>query len=172
MSRPTKALESIRDWPALRREFEAGGLGYRKFAALRGIPPNTLNHRIMREGWTRNAILLRKTAKEIDARIQARVKATIADELEPLIAAEKVKFTKRGIKLANRGLSRVDKYMRSNKTVDAKEEAMISKAGSTYHDMGRKALGMNDGSPTGGAVNLNILTNQAAVQVVGRESQE
>lgn len=155
-----------RDWPALRREFEGGAVGYRRFAKLRGIPVTTLNQRIMREGWTRNAILVRRTAREIDARLQTKVKQQIEADLAPWIEAEKAKFTKAGIKVAKIGMKRVHKMFKQDRSPDPKSEAFISKSAETYHRIGRVALGMSDGTAPAMPLSLNVLANHSAIQIV------
>ncbi len=172
MPRPRKQNESSRDWLALRRDFEGGQLGARKFAQLRGIPVQTVQSRILREGWKRNAVLVRQTANQLQSAIQAKVKAHIENELAPFIEAEKEKFTRRGIKLAKRGLVRVEKFFKANPAVDAKNDSMIAKAGETWHRVGRTALGMSDGTTAVAPLNLAILGGHTAVQIVHSQPGE
>lgn len=152
------------DWLAIRREYETTAISQRKLAKLRNIPYGTLFKRAMREKWRQHAKSVKKTTIDLEAEINERALARVRDDLAPWIEEQKVKFTKRGFHLASNGISRVERMFDSDSPLDAKEESYISKAAETYHRMGRVALGMGDGSSTG-SINLNILTNQAAVQV-------
>jgi hypothetical protein len=155
-----------RDWPALRRLYEQGALGYRRFGRLHSIPLTTLADRIRRERWVRNAVLVKKTAEEINARLDAKVKQRIESELAPWIEAEKAKFTRVGVHVASTGMSRVKRMFRRQPNPDPKSEAFISKAAETYHRVGRVALGMSDGTAPVMPLNLAILGNHTAVQIV------
>jgi len=160
-------------WAAIRAEYENGTIGLRKLARAHGISPSTMMQRSMREKWQRNDKLVRKTSKELALAIDKRAQAKLEASLAPFIEAEKAKFTRAGVALAKTGLRRVKRMMaHTHAEPEAKSEAFISKSAETYHRIGRVALGMGDGSPVGGSVSLNILTNAAAVQVVSNENKE
>lgn len=155
-----------RDWIAIRHEYEATTISRRKLAVKHTIPYGTLEKRAKREGWMQNAKLVRKSVSALEAKIEEKTRVLVDRQMAPWIEEQKIKFTKRGFKVADRGIKRVVKMMDAKPDPDAKEEAFISKAAETYHRIGRVALGMSDGSPVGGVFNLGILTNHAAVQFV------
>lgn len=158
------------DWLAIRRQYESSDISQRDLARLLGISESTMMKRAMREKWKQNAKLVQLTANDLAAEIDKKVKGKLREELAPWIEEQRVRFTKRGFHVADRGMNRVVEMMDSTPDPDAKEEAFISKAAETYHRIGRVALGMSDGTAPGGSINLSILTNQAAVQVVSHDS--
>jgi hypothetical protein len=162
-----------RDWRLIRHEYESGSIGYRKLAKKLGIPEQTMSDRMRREKWVQAKKLVRKAALDVSARLNNAVSAKIEAELAPYIEAEKVKFTKQGIKIAKSGMSRVKRMFKSQIKHDPKNEAFISKTAETYHRIGRVALGMTDGTAPVMPLNLAILGNHTAVQIVrqGPESE-
>ncbi len=161
-----------RDWLKIRLQYETGTMSQRSLADSLGIPRNTVMQRAIREKWVQRSKLVRKSALAIDARLNASIQRKVEAELAPWIETEKTKWTKRGHKLAAKGVSRAERYFKRVPVADARDEANIAKAAETYHRIGRVALGMSDGSPVSGSVNLNILTNQAAIAVAPDSSQD
>lgn len=154
---------STRDWLAIRKDFESCGLSIRKFAQERNIPLGTLRHRYRNEAWIQGRRLVKASVHALEKKIEARVQHRLEHDLAPFIEREKTKFTKAGLKIAKRGLKRTESYFEATPVTDPKMDAFIAKAATDWHRMGRVALGMGDGSPVAGSVNLNILTNQATI---------
>lgn len=118
--------------------------------------------RAMNEKWRQNSQIVKKAIGDLEAEVESRVEKRVKEELAPWIEEEKVKFTKRGVKVANRGMNRIEKLFKS--VPNAKDESYISKAAESYHRIGRTALGMNDDHAPGGAFTISVLANHAAVQ--------
>lgn len=137
----------------------------RKLAKLRNVPYSTLAKRAMRERWNQRARIMRKAAAGLESDFEERAQLEIRKELAPFIEKNKTKITKRGVELYKRGIKRIEKIWASQDPTDPKKESEAAKAVETLFRVGRTALGMNDGSSPTGSINLNILTNQAAVQV-------
>jgi hypothetical protein len=162
-----------RDWLAIRHEYETGSISMRALAERPGAPSEaSIFRRSQREGWVQAAKLARKTARDIDAKLQSAVEARVRDELAPWIEKEKERFTKRGFKLALTGVKRAERYFKRVPDADAKSEANIAKAADTYHRMGRLALGMSDGAGVGGTYSVNVLANHAMIQAAPSQSQD
>lgn len=160
---PTRQVK--RNWPAIRRQYETSTITQRALADQLGISPSTLMKRAMREKWKGTKRLVLQTAAKLEADLTVEAKQMIRDELAPFIEAKKIQITKRGVKVGERGLSRVEKLWRGSKPTDAKEEADAARAADTFLRMARTSLGMNEGSGISGALTLNILSNQAAISV-------
>lgn len=162
----TRSPKRDRNWPALRLEYETGSISQRGLADKHGIPQNTVMMRAIREKWVQNAKLVRRTAASIEAEIDNKVRAKVADELAPWIEKQKTKYTKRTFRLAARGLGRVERIFSTETNPNSRTEANIAKAAETYTKLGRVALGMSDGSGSASAISVNLRSDQAAVQFV------
>jgi hypothetical protein len=161
-----------RDWLAIRHEYEHGTISQRALAAKHAISEDTVFQRAMREKWIQRARLVRKSALDIEAKLKETVEARVRDELAPYIEKEKERFTRAGLKLAKLGMKRSERYFKTNRVVEAKSEANIAKAFSTYHREGRLALGMSDGAGVGGTYSVNVLANHAMIQAAPSQSQD
>jgi hypothetical protein len=161
------------DWLAIRHEYEHGSIGYRRLAKAHGISPSTVTRRMRVEGWIQRKRIARAAIKSGEAKIIQSLRAKAEQELAPWLEAEKVKFTRKGVRVARVGMSRVERMFRQQQKPDPKSEAFISKAAETYHRVGRVALGMSDGTAPVMPLNLAILGNHTAVQIVrqGPESE-
>ncbi len=156
------------DWLSIRHEYETGTISMRALAEKHGPSEASIFRRSQREGWVQAAKLARKTARQIDAKLQSAVQARVENELAPWIEKEKERFTRRGFKLALTGVKRTERYFKRVPEADAKSEANIAKAADTFHKMGRLALGMTDGSsPTGGPVQVNIVCSSTNLDSQG-----
>jgi len=153
------------DWKAIRYEYETTNISQRDLAAKHHVPYSTLCKRTMRENWSQRAKLVAATASKLEAEVGEAIKQEIRDELAPLIAAKKVEITKRGIHVAERGLSRIESLWDDQRPSEAKVEADGARAAEIFLRLARTSLGMNDGTGLGGALNVNILANQAAIGV-------
>lgn len=157
------------DWKAVRYEYETTEISQRKLADKHGISRNTLMQRAMREKWSQPGKMVQRAASKLKASINEKMIAKVQDQLAPYIEREKVKITKRGIRLGNHGLTRIERLWKSQHPTIAKAEADGARAAETFLRMARTSLGMSDGSAAAGPVNVNILTNRSAVQVVSND---
>lgn len=149
----------------IRYRYETGIESHREIARALKISYSTLAKRAMREGWTQRKQLVKAAAAKLEAEVDHRIQQEIRDELAPWIEQRKREIIKRGFKVAAKGLDRVEALMSDDQELDAKRESFTSQAADRYVRLGRLSLGMSDGSAVSGPINLNILANQAAVQV-------
>ena len=119
----------------------------------------------MREKWSNRKHLVASTARKLEREISATSAQMIRDELAPFIEREKIRLTKRGYKIGSKGLTRIEKLWKGKEPTLAKEEAEAARAAETHLRMARTSLGMDEGKPTSGALNLDILCGQAVVQI-------
>lgn len=154
-----------RDWPAIRFEYESTAITHRDLAKKHGIPYSTLGRRAMREKWSQRKRLVESAARKVESQITERIEEQVRNELAPWIEAKRTEITKRGVNVSERGLSRVEEGLDAVESGDSKSVSEIARAAETFLRMARVSLGMSDGSSVGGALNLQILTNQAAVQI-------
>ena len=155
-----------RDWRAIRYEYETTGISHRDLSDKHAIPYGTLSKRAMREKWSQRAKLVAATAARLESEIDHRVTQEIRDELAPWIEQRKAEIIKRGYALYEKGAKRIEHIYDNHEIVDAKTESEAARAVETLVRVGRTSLGMNDTSSGPTALSLNILTNQAAVQIV------
>jgi len=153
------------DWPAIRREYETTTIPQRELAKKHNVSPSTLMKRAMREKWKQGAKLVRATAAKLEAVATEIAEKRLQEELQPWIQQMQERTQRRGFALGEKGMSRIEKVLDTTNPVDAKEEANWARAAQTFVSIARTSLGMSDSSATAGPLNLQILTNQAAIQV-------
>lgn len=154
------------DWFAIKREYETSTTSQRDLAEKHQVPASTLMKRAMREKWKQGSKLVRAAVRDVEARAGELAQERVANDLAPWIAQMRSEITKRGYRLGERGIERIERMFETLEPDDGKTEANVANAAERYLRLARTSLGMNDGGGVGGAVNLSILTNQAAVQVV------
>ena len=160
------------DWPDIQREYETSRISHRALAKKRNVSYGTLSKRAMRQHWCQKAKIIRKAVNQLESERPSTMLAAAKNELAPWIEQKKDEFTREGFTVANHGVERIKTLFKANKKPDAKSESFIAKAFETYHRAGRTALGMTDGTSPAGAINLNIMANQAAVQIAPVQSQD
>lgn len=153
------------NWSRIRHEYETTTIAQRALAKKCDVPYSTLAKRAMRQHWSQKAKLIQRTACLLESEMRAAEKQVIRDDLAPLLAKKREEITKRGISVAERGLSRVESLWDNSPPTESKAEAEGARAAETFLRMARTSAGM-DGSGIAGALNLSILTNQAAIQFV------
>ncbi len=165
-------LKQKRDWPALRAEYEQSGrvVTHAYLAQRENIPVQTIAKRSMREGWRKQQQIVAKAFSDLEKTVDERVNARLREELAPWIDRHKTQFIKSTYSVASNGLKRARAYQRSKSQVEPREEANISKAAESYHRIGAAVLGLNNGSAVSGPLQVNILTNRSAVQVISPDS--
>lgn len=166
------------EWQRIRIHYESDPqITHGALATIYNVSVHTIERRAMLQKWKKQDRALVVTADRIQEQTQAAIlqasqgvieKAarSFVDKLEPLIAREKTRYTRAMIKRQRVHHARLDQLAESNKLKTARDEAMFAKALVTHDDIMRRTLGMDDGKPVAGSLNLSILTGQAAVQVV------
>lgn len=160
---PGESRKALRS--RIRARYESSELSLRELARLEHVPESTIMKWSMSDHWQQRKRLVSQVARKLEADLSDKSLEIIRDELQPLIEAEKVKITKRGIKISNRGLSRIEKLWKAQFPANAKSEADGARAAETFLRMARTSLGMNEGTAQNGSLCLSILTGQAAVQI-------
>jgi hypothetical protein len=87
-------------------------------------------------------------------------------ELQPWIEREKAEHVKRIVTIAKRGFQRIEKIWDENAVPEARTESLVAATLDKHDTIIRRNLGMNEAPPAEPALNLNILTNHSAVQLV------
>ncbi len=153
------------DWKAIRYEYETTQTTHRALAAKHNVPYSTLSRRAFTEKWSQRAKLVAQTAHKLESELTAQMKQEVRDELAPWIAEKRKLITKRSFTIAERGIDRIQEFYEGSRPDDAKVESDAARTIETLTRVARTALGMNDGAGIGGALNVQILTNQAAVAI-------
>ncbi len=126
--------------------------------------------RAMREGWRKRVLLAEEALAKVEAEAEAKAISKSMNELAPWIEEQKTKFIKRSFAVANSGIGRIRTFQRSNKASDPRNEANTAKAAESWSRVGREALGLTNGSPASGPIQVNVLTNRSAVQIISPDS--
>lgn len=158
------------DWPAIRSRYENGHESVATIAKQLGLSKSTAAQRCFRERWKQKAKIGRKLVKgalrDLEAAANAKARQMVANELAPYIERQKEKITRRGIKIGNRGLSRIEKLWRDKKQPSStRDESDGARAAETFLRIARTSLGMGDGAPIAGPLSP-ILISHSAVQIV------
>lgn len=164
-------LKITPNWPTVRREYEQTRIALRPLAAKYGIPYSTMSKRCMREHWSQKAKLAAKIVRDAESDAVAALRLEVRTELEPWIAEQKSIIIKRGVNISSRALDRLEHIYQTTAPECTKVESEAARTLETLVRVGRTSLGMSDGNASPGALSVNILTNQAAVQVVRTEDQ-
>lgn len=165
-------------WAAARYDFESGKLRFKhEVAASYGISNETVEKRSRIDGWMRNSeigasvstVLRQATDKALEAtaaQIAAKLGRQFEDDLRPWLEREKRQHIQDSIKRSKLRQKMVDSIVASADSLTPKDLSYIAKTDDTYDAIKRRNLGLNDDkAPAGGALSINILTNQAAVSV-------
>lgn len=161
-----RGIRPVRDWPAIRREYETGNLSQRGIADLMNIPRQTVMVRAMREGWKKRIAIAKRELATMEANAERKAIQRMSEDLAPWMEKQKENFVRKSYHVASRGMKRIAQFQKDNAKVDPRDEANASKAAENYHRIGRVALGMSDGSPIAGPITFNVLANRSAVQVI------
>ncbi len=145
-------------------------------AAVYGIDSSTVCKRAKTQSWTRNDSLAIRTINRIKEENNAIVEQTTAnvaqqlsqhltDSLQPWIEREKARHLKNQVKRSKLALTQLDQHIDKEIKLSPKDSSFIAKTAETWDNIMRRTLGMNDSVPAGTSLTLNVLTNDAAVQV-------
>lgn len=149
----------------VRARYESSEFSLRELAKLENVPESTIFSWSKADGWRQRKRLVAQAARKLEAQLDEKALAHVKDQLTPFIEAHKVKITKRGVRIGNLGLSRIEQLWRKHKPSDAKAEADGARAADILLRMARVSLGMDDGKTNGGSLSLRILTGQTAVEL-------
>ena len=138
---------------------------------------STIFKRAAREHWRHNATLVESTRQQIVQKMEAKLEAEVDEvahvaakhviaELQPWIEREKAEHVRRIVTIAKRGFQRIEKLWDENALPEARAESLAAATLDKHDQIIRRNLGLNDAPPSQGYLNLNILTNHSAVQVV------
>lgn len=185
--RPKQHALSQLEWHSIRLRYESSDISHRDLAKELGISYSTLSKRSMREKWSQSAALVHQARSDLAAKtVIALESATslaadmaakqLVDELQPWIAEQKAKQIKRAIARSTKAQERLDGIAEGYTVLDKdgepveltpgpKEESFLAAAEEKYDSIIRRNLGMNEGSGLGGSLSIQVLTNQAYVQV-------
>jgi len=167
------------EWANLRLEYETSSERptLRQVADKHGISRSTIFKRAAREHWKQNATLIESTRQQIIQKMEAKLEAEVDEvahvaakqvitELQPWIEREKAEHVRRIVAIAKRGFQRIEKIWDENVVPEARAESLVAATLDKHDTIIRRNLGMNEAPSGQGALNLNILTNHSAVEVV------
>jgi DNA-binding transcriptional regulator YhcF (GntR family) len=171
---------SQQEWDQVRLEYETDSVRptLRQLADKHGISRSTIFKRAAREHWKQNATLIEATRQQIVQKMEAKLEAEVDEvahvaakqvitELQPWIEREKAEHVRRIVAIAKRGFQRIEKIWDENAVPEARTESLVAATLDKHDAIIRRNLGMNDAPPSQGCLNLNILTNHSAVEIVG-----
>jgi len=149
---------------------------FRALAKIYGFDRTTIQQRAKREGWQRKDSLALATVRAVEnesktivaetaAIVGKQLRADLQNSLAPWLEREKAKHVRTQVHRAKRALKQIDSHVQPTVSLSPKDSAFIARAADQWDTIARRNLGMNDGSPTAGSLNLNILTNHSAVQI-------
>lgn len=178
--KPRKSIVRLSpaQWAAARYDFESGKLKTkREVAASYNISHETITKRAQHESWLRNSQVASSAGKQLrDAtsaaldkaaeQIAGRLSKQFEDDLRPWLEKEKRLHIKDSVKRSKARQRLMDQIVNEAEAITFRDASYIAKADDTYDAIKRRNLGLNDDkAPAGGALSINILTNQAAVSV-------
>jgi AcrR family transcriptional regulator len=166
-------------WADLRLQYETSveRPTLRQIADKHLISRSTIFKRAAREHWKQSAAIVEAARKQIVQKMEAKMEAAtselaqvaveeVVEQLQPWIEREKAEHTRRIVAIAKRGFQRIEKLWDENAVPEAKAESLVAATLDKHDAIIRRNLGMNESPPAQPALNLNILTNHSAVQVV------
>ena len=168
-----------REWADVRLEHETSSARptLRQLAERYCISRSTIFKRAARENWKQNAAVVEAARKQIVQKMEAKMEAAtselaqvaveeVVEQLQPWIEREKAEHTRRIVAIAKRGFRRIEKIWDENAIPEARVESLVAATLDKHDTIIRRNLGMNEAPPVQPALNLNILANHTAVQVV------
>lgn len=159
------------NWRSLRAEYESSGISLRNLAAKHGISISTTAQRSMREHWSQRGKLVAKAARQLESEVNSAIVQEVRDELAPWLEERKRIITREAVELSAIGTKRIRAIWEAESPADTKRESEAARTIETLVRVGRTALGMDTGTGLAGAVNVNILANQAAVQIAPNDPE-
>lgn len=171
-------FRSDQEWARIRSRYETAQprIGLRELAKEYNLSASTVLKRSAREGWKQAAqqvasarkIVASATAEAIQVAAKDAAKAaaaSIVEQLQPWIEAEKIDHIKTQVARAKRNLGRLDQYVVNGELLGPKEESHYAKSIDIFDSITRRTLGMSDDSGAGGSLSVRVLTDGAAIEL-------
>lgn len=167
-------------WVAARHQYESEPCkperSIERLMLQYNVSERTIRKKIAVQNWRKGEQIADDAADKlhqlIDAKLPAKADAIVErlskkveDDLAPWFERQKRKHSKNAIRIVKKRQRMIESMVDSIETLTPKDSAYIAKADDTYDNMNRRNLGMNEGSGLGGSLSIQVLTNQAAVQV-------
>lgn len=144
-------------WEQARTAF-ASGIGLRELARNMEIPEGTMLARASRERWSQQV----DSAKQL---VPVQQSSTIT----PMQSAA-ITMQQRGERYVGRMAGVAESVLPHLEAMQPSELLESVHEVEKFDRIARRTYGIDDGQKFGGVLNLSILTNQAAVQVIGSSS--
>jgi hypothetical protein len=169
-------------WIAAQQEYEAGTFTHPQIAARYGCSLRTVENKAAQRGWKRTGLavkdahsILREVTTEAlrksGEQLAERLTTSFEQEMAPWFEREKRLHIQDTIRRAKLRQKLADKLVEDAVDLSPKDAAFIAKIDDTYDQMKRRNLGLNEGMSVGGALNVSILANQAAIGISAAPSQ-
>jgi hypothetical protein len=149
-------------WAEIRTAY-ASGIGLRELARNMGIAAGTVFARSKREGWTRQVAQAKLIERPELARELAKPDAINA--ITPMQSAA-ITMQERGQRYTERVADVSEKVLPHLESMEPGAMLDSSRDIELYDRVSRRNLGLEHQPPAGGLINVAIMTNRAAVQVV------
>jgi hypothetical protein len=140
-------------WEQVKTAF-AAGIGLREIARNMNLPAGTVLSRAQREGWTRQIQAVKEQAVPVQPNAITPMQSVAVTMQE---RAERHVYRMAGVS---------EKVVGHVESLPADEVLTRSAQLEKIDTIARRTFGLNDPPPSQGALNLNVLTNHAAIEVV------
>ena len=144
---------SAATWQQIQTAY-ASGIGLREIARNMGVSQNTVLARARREKWTEQIVVAKQHAKLLHS-----------NAITPMHSAA-ITMQERGQRYAERMAGVSEKVLPHLESMEPGDILGSSRDIELYDRFSRRNLGLEHQPPSGGQINLAIMTNRAAVQVV------
>jgi hypothetical protein len=141
----------------------AAGIGLREIARNMNVPEGTVLARAKRESWTQQ-IAAAKIADRPELAKQI-VKSDAINAITPMQSVAAV-MEERGERYRERIAGVSEKVVGHVERLPADEILTRSAQLEKIDTVARRTFGLNDVTPSSGALNLNVLTNHSAIQIL------
>ena len=147
-------------WEQARIAFVSGSIGLRELARKIRIPQGTMTARAWREGWTKTSESVKQLSEDEQS---LAVKPTVLQSVAATMQERGQRYAERMAVVSERVLPHLESLPPG---------AILERARNVeqFDRFSRRNFGLDLQPPGGCPVNLAILTNQAAIQIVSPES--
>lgn len=163
-------------WIAARYQYESSQSTVEQLMGQYRVSERSVRARISSEHWQKGTQIANGAEAKLQSIVESKLDTVgqqIAErvgkkyeaDLAPWFERQKRLHVKDSMKRIRKRQRRVDELIDTTKVLTAKDAAYIAKSDDTYDNMARRNLGMNDSTGLGGSLSINVLTNQAAVQI-------
>lgn len=149
-------------WDQMKTAY-AAGTGLRELARNADVPAGTVLARAKREGWTQQIA----TARLIDRPNLARdlARPDTINAITPMQSAA-VTMQQRGERYVERLAGISERVLPHLESMEPGEILGNARNFEQFDRVARRNFGLDSIPPSGGLINVNVLTNQAAIQVI------